>query len=1275
MKHLRNSTNDTVYLLEHHGKPTVLTTDFGETITKGSLCIDLTSQDLYILRNTTWVLVGTSSTSTGDFIPLAGTSTTPVFGDIEFEEDMSLYSGRSKITIGDTTLDVRYDTNILSLNDNLIFHKDDTTINVDTNSLNNIILKSNINLILTDSSENIINSIIDNISLNNVNYSSVSGKIRGITSLDSIVYSNLSLVSDNNLMLSDITKTHIYGSIVSNNFSFQTVNNSFIHSNIFDITNFTNVDKAYITGSLKLAELSDITNISYIGDLDNIGVSNSKYIYSIGHMTSEPTADLEYSESYKSNISDIEGLFNLGALGAVDVTTGSNYNTFIGRNLFSSIINSKQNTYINTNKADSTNSNQNYFFNIDSGDMITGIVNSHYNLFHNSGISATNSRRNIIYNAYSLDITGNNNFLFGNEFEGIINGNNNFLLSIPPAKYWEFKNNIFTFGNITGDDDLVLDDGNIIIGNVNINDTLTTNNQIYGAKPLSNIDHNLQTNNIFLNVDNFIVPDEDTVYLPEKFYGINSVGKFGKFNLANISNNQTWDFPNKSGTVALLDDIIPASSSGGAGANVIDSDYISLYSLKNSNTLEVGAFYKIDIQTKHIITYTTNLNTGTTETILILAVATNKFHHQVYSVQYPTDIIHYDIDSSLCEDNITSRTGKITYRKDTINNKETYYDFRTVKFRRYLPDLPRHTWTGLNGANPINHKFGEVIINSDISGKQTVYILANEYTSTSNIFTNYSRNYQPVMRLDSDVYERAYCMWKDTIQLTEDNTINGGGDGKLYAATSYVANTAPLNLLTSTVYKDYLTFNDITNNNIENISIGKSNTYNNIVFISSGGTYASNSVQNSVCKDIHIADNCKDMSIYTRLFYDIKIGTDVSDLYVSRDSNNVVVKSNSKNISFFNGITNASIGYDNQYIIINNVYNLNIGNYCSAVYINEFYNENINIGHNNYRTFIDGSYNTDIYIGDGYVDNNIKEFDSSFQTSSLDNVGDYFYDINGSGSTNSKGFGSEQIKILGGYNQNITVGKNCYDIIIGDLANGKSSNITIGDLSNNVKLLWGGSINVNIGKSCDTVIISDLSNPIFNVSVGDNSKIITIDNVKNCYIGCDNESIIVKASNTTTIGNNNKTITIFNSNNTSIGNVCSDILIPVTTLSCNKNVFGDFCKNISINRNNISNNIFSENTSFITINGITNYNRFNGCNNITIGSTSTVNYCIFSISSNQLAFNTGTLNYVQFTAFNNTLKTCTSSLSNSIVNMRSVDDNLWYQSIDNFGAIITNQFL
>jgi len=130
--------------------------------------------------------------------------------------------------------------------------------------------------------------------------------------------------------------------------------------------------------------------------------------------------------------------------------------------------------------------------------------------------------------------------------------------------------------------------------------------------------------------------------------------------------------------------------------NIIESTYnptlitsithSQLLTLKTNNLLTKGQKYVItDFKTKYNQVVTNTIKEASSfETIVLTATSINTFDIVVQSVEYPNDIIKYDITNILCEDGITNRKGKITYRKDTENNLEVDgYDFLQIYHARW----------------------------------------------------------------------------------------------------------------------------------------------------------------------------------------------------------------------------------------------------------------------------------------------------------------------------------------------------------------------------------------------------------------------------------------------------------------------------------------------------------------------------------------------------------------------------------------------------------------
>lgn len=126
------------------------------------------------------------------------------------------------------------------------------------------------------------------------------------------------------------------------------------------------------------------------------------------------------------------------------------------------------------------------------------------------------------------------------------------------------------------------------------------------------------------------------------------------------------------------------------GASVVElADYTDLTDLISGNTLQPGQHYSVPYQGVHVIPGTANvLNTASSEyvevieTFIVKAVDSNSIDPFVHSLDNPNDIIIWDVSANTAEDGSTARSGKIRYREDKINRLSTYYDFRSVYFRR-----------------------------------------------------------------------------------------------------------------------------------------------------------------------------------------------------------------------------------------------------------------------------------------------------------------------------------------------------------------------------------------------------------------------------------------------------------------------------------------------------------------------------------------------------------------------------------------------------------------
>jgi len=136
------------------------------------------------------------------------------------------------------------------------------------------------------------------------------------------------------------------------------------------------------------------------------------------------------------------------------------------------------------------------------------------------------------------------------------------------------------------------------------------------------------------------------------------------------------------------------------GGGIVDVTYAELVALMDSSGdgLVAGQFYRItDFATVHYmvdnVTATADINTGSTEPLIVLAISESALDSRAYSELYPYDVIHYDwnpanwlTDVSFGgndETLVTGFKGVIYFRHDTLHDNYMGYDFRNVKFRRW----------------------------------------------------------------------------------------------------------------------------------------------------------------------------------------------------------------------------------------------------------------------------------------------------------------------------------------------------------------------------------------------------------------------------------------------------------------------------------------------------------------------------------------------------------------------------------------------------------------
>jgi len=218
-----------------------------------------------------------------------------------------------------------------------------------------------------------------------------------------------------------------------------------------------------------------------------------------------------------------------------------------------------------------------------------------------------------------------------------------------------------------------------------------------------------------------------------------------------------------------------------SGATIIDFakntfTHAELLALQTANGILVGKKYVItDFGTKYIQNVTLAVRIATVETLILTGTSVNTFDVRVQSVQFPSDIIEFDITNILCEDGTTARKGKITYRKDTVNQLETHYDFRTILFPRWEMFLGSGIFTVLtDNGNTMNEflTFGSGCFNISIK----------KYSSYNNIIfgsNNHSMtfgNYNYSMTFGSNNHSMTFGNYNYSMTFANDNYSMTFGD-------------------------------------------------------------------------------------------------------------------------------------------------------------------------------------------------------------------------------------------------------------------------------------------------------------------------------------------------------------------------------------------------------------------------------------------------------------------------------------------------------------------
>jgi hypothetical protein len=339
----------------------------------------------------------------------------------------------------------------------------------------------------------------------------------------------------------------------------------------------------------------------------------------------------------------------------------------------------------------------------------------------------------------------------------------------------------------------------------------------------------------------------------------------------------------------------------------LDITYANLVLKIAANSLIPGTYYRIvDYQTKHIINGTSIINTGPIEPISVRANAVNVLDSNAFSSIYPKDILRYDIKDDRCEDNVTARTGFITYRKDTILNNEVIgYDFRVIKFKKGRAQA--ELWD----AN-IPYLVG-AIIKYNIGGVMGYYILTRDNTPAGTVPTaapTATDVWELLFKESDNFYMTDYFIFtRDDSYANDKGLIASGSDLKYFYTFNALGHDA-----SNGNYNEFKGYNNVIANSTNNdgltfFATDDGANINNNISINPGNqsTFHGNKIQSNTfvylalgmfCPGCEIFGN--NMGFYNALFKGIFARNTLLSAYLTYFSNGVTD-------STFTGYTNQNI--------------------------------------------------------------------------------------------------------------------------------------------------------------------------------------------------------------------------------------------------------------------------------------------------------------------------------------------------------------------------------
>lgn len=441
---------------------------------------------------------------------------------------------------------------------------------------------------------------------------------------------------------------------------------------------------------------------------------------------------------------------------------------------------------------------------------------------------------------------------------------------------------------------------------------------------------------------------------------------------------------------------------------------------------------------------TGNYKSGSTEPLLLMATATDKFSSTVFSPQYPFDKITYNITWDTTEVTGGPAKGRITERIDEFNNRADY-DFRSVQFIRYEAFYSESYYDGTLSIDGVGNVVGvNTQFDLDFSVGQIIGVY-NPYDAKIGCF-----------------------MYYEVVSISgSTNMVVTGGTIVEIANTRYsnsnsagLSNPFQCNILSSsyTGFSEYYTFEGSSFNTY----LGNNN---------SDGTFL---LSNNVFLDGDYRDNYFGGSVINNTFDD-----DMNNNTCGPDFQNNIITNDFDRNSIGQGFRRNIIACDMaDNIIGSNFLSNTLGDDDGPDFDSNFIGNNFQ---RNFITFSDDDFRNN-NIGEDFSDNII---DGSFENNRI--AGEFFTNLllNGfDGNDVGNGFTNNFLDIsfyrnnigVNFYSNNLTGGSFNENVIVGSFYNNNifDSNFTANHIGYN---FYGNNIYANFQNNTNTTLF--FSNTIY----------------------------------------------------------------------------------------------------------------------------------------------------------------------------------------------------